>query len=43
MGADHRDENTWGCHLLDASEQGLNPEYSIANAVKGLRAGHEAA
>lgn len=23
--AEHRDEDTWGCHLLDASEQGLVP------------------
>ncbi len=43
VGAEHRDENTWGCHLLDASKQGLNPDYSIADAAKGLRAGHEAA
>ncbi len=43
VGADHRDEDTWGYHLLEASEQGLNPEYSIADAAKGLRAGHEAA
>ena len=42
-GADHRDEDTWGYHLLEASEQGLNPDYSIADAGKGLRAGHEAA
>ena len=41
--ADHRDEDTWGYHLLSASEQGLNPDYSIADAAKGLRAGHEAA
>ena len=43
VGADQRDEDTWGCHLLDAGEQGLNPDYSIADAAKGLRAGHEAA
>jgi len=43
VGADHRDEDTWGCHLLDASKQGLNPDYSIADAAKGLRAGHQAA
>ncbi|MGK7914542.1 MAG: hypothetical protein AB4038_03220 [Prochloraceae cyanobacterium] len=43
VGAEHRDEDTWGCHLLDAREQGLNPNYSIADAAKGLRAGHEAA
>ncbi len=42
-GADHRDEDTWGYHLLEASEQGLNPDYSIADAAKGLRAGQEAA
>ena len=41
-GADHRDEDTWGYHLLEASEQGLNPDYSIADAGKGLRAGHKA-
>ena len=43
VGAEHRDEETWGWHLLDASEQGLNPDFSIADAAKGLRAGHEAA
>ena len=42
VGAEHRDEDTWGYHLLEASEQGLNPEYSIADAGKGLRAGHGA-
>ena len=42
-GAEHQDEDTWGYHLLEASEQGLNPDYSIADAAKGLRAGHEAA
>ena len=42
-GADHRDEDTWGYHLLSASEQGLNPDYSIADAGKGLRAGHKVA
>ena len=24
-GVEHRDEDTWGYHLLEASEQGLNP------------------
>ncbi|MGH2415341.1 MAG: hypothetical protein ACRDEA_16965, partial [Microcystaceae cyanobacterium] len=42
-GAEHRDEDTWGCHLLDAIEQGLNPDYTIADAAKGLRAGQKAA
>ncbi len=43
VGAEHRDEDTWGWHLLEASQQGLNPDFSIADAAKGLRAGHEAA
>ncbi len=42
VAADHRDEDHWGWHLLEASEKGLNPDYSIADAAKGLRAGHEA-
>ena len=42
-GAEHRDEDIWGYHLLEASKQGLNPDYSIADAGKGLRAGHKAA
>ena len=41
--ADHRDEDTWGVHLLDLSEQGLNPDYTIADAGKGLRAGQAVA
>jgi len=32
-----RDENTLGFHLLETMEQGLNPEYTIADAAKGLR------
>ncbi|MGH2416155.1 MAG: hypothetical protein ACRDEA_21185, partial [Microcystaceae cyanobacterium] len=40
---EQRDENTWGYYLLKASEQGLNPEYTIADAGKGLRAGQKAA
>jgi len=35
--AESRDENTWGFHLLEAMEQGLHPEYTIADAAKGLR------
>ncbi len=42
-GAQHRDEDTWGCHLLDAIEQGLALDYTIADAAKGLRAAQEAA
>ncbi len=41
--AEHRDEDNWGVHLLDASKQGLNPDYTIADAAKGLRAGQAAA
>jgi len=38
-----RDANTWGVHLLDAAEQGLRPDYTIADAGQGLRAGQKAA
>jgi len=41
--AEHRDADTWGIHLLDASQQGLNPDYTIADAAQGLRAGQKAA
>jgi hypothetical protein len=41
--ADHRDADTWGVHLLDASKQGLKPDYTIADAGQGLRAGQKAA
>ena len=37
--AEHRDEDTWGCHLLDIREQGFNPDYTIADGGSGLRAG----
>jgi transposase-like protein len=43
VAADHRDADTWGVHLLDASERGLKPEYTIADAGQGLRAGQKAA
>jgi len=43
LAAEARDENTWGFHLLETMEQGLNPEYTIADAAKGLRAGQKAA
>jgi len=39
----HRDAETWGVHLLDASQQGLAPNYTIADAAQGLRAGQKAA
>lgn len=40
--AEHRDEDTWGCHILDAVDQGLDPERSIADFGSGQRAGHQA-
>ncbi|WP_121970802.1 hypothetical protein [Leptolyngbya sp. BC1307] len=39
---DHRDEDTWGCHLLDVIEQGFDPDYTIADGGSGLRAGQKA-
>ena len=38
-----RDAGTWGVHLLDAAQQGLDPDYTIADAGQGLRAGQRAA
>jgi hypothetical protein len=43
VAAEHRDADTWGVHLLDASRQGLKPDYTIADAGQGLRAGQKAA
>jgi hypothetical protein len=43
VAAQHRDADTWGVHLLDATEQGLKPDYTIADAGQGLRAGQRAA
>jgi len=40
---DHRDETTWGVHLLDLAEQGLCPDYTLADGGTGLRAGQAAA
>ncbi len=40
--AQHRDEDTWGWYLLEATEQGLDPDYTIADAGKGIRAAHRA-
>ncbi|MBE9061402.1 hypothetical protein IQ256_10510 [cf. Phormidesmis sp. LEGE 11477] len=40
---DHRDEDTWGYHLLDVMSQGFNPDYTIADGGSGLRAGQKAA
>ncbi|MEM9089053.1 MAG: hypothetical protein AAGC93_09945 [Cyanobacteria bacterium P01_F01_bin.53] len=41
-GVEHRDEETWGWHLLDAMEQGFDPDYTIADGGSGLRAGQKA-
>lgn len=40
---DHRDETTWGVHLLDLRERGLHPKYTVADGGTGLRAGQAAA
>lgn len=40
---EQRDENTWGYYLLEAEDRGLNPEYTIADGGKGIRAGQKAA
>ena len=39
----HRDETTWGVHLLDLSDRGLQPIYTVADGGTGLRAGQAAA
>ena len=39
---EHRDEDTWGYHLLDVMEQGFEPDYTIADGGSGLRAGQKA-
>ncbi len=43
VAAEQRDGDTWGWHLLEASEQGLFPEFTIADGGTGLRAGQELA
>ena len=37
--AEQRDGDTWGWHLLEASERGLSPDFTIADGGTGLRAG----
>jgi len=34
----HRDADTWGVHPLDAAQQGLDPDYTIAGRVSHLSA-----
>jgi hypothetical protein len=36
---DHRDAETWGVRLLELQDQGFQPEATIADAGKGIRAG----
>jgi hypothetical protein len=36
---DHRDADTWGVWLLELQAQGFQPEATIADAGKGIRAG----
>ena len=40
---EHRDEDTWGWHLLDVMAQGFDPKYTIADGGSGLSAGQKAA
>ena len=40
---EHRDETTWGVHLLELMKHGLRPIYTVADGGKGLRAGQAAA
>lgn len=40
---EHCDEATWGVRLLDLNDQGLRPDYTIADGGKSLRAGQAAA
>lgn len=35
----HRDAETWAVHLLDLTDQGLHPAYTVADGGQGLRAG----
>ncbi len=41
--ADHCDETTWGVHLLELRDRGLQLDYTIADAGQALRAGQKAA
>jgi len=36
---DHRDADTWGVRLLELQDQGFQPESTVADAGKGMRAG----
>jgi hypothetical protein len=41
QGVEHRDGDTWAWHLLDSMEQGFQPDFTIADAGTGLRAGQK--
>lgn len=41
--AEHRGADTWAIYLLDARAQGFDPDYTIADAGQGLRAGQKTA
>jgi hypothetical protein len=40
---DSRDADTWAIALLEAQKRGLNPDYTIGDGGKGLRAGQKLA
>ena len=40
---DHRDADTWGLRLLELQDQGFQPEATVADAGKGIRAGQSLA
>jgi hypothetical protein len=39
----HRDAETWAMHLWDLADQGLQPDYIVADGGQGLRAGQAVA
>ncbi|NTV65368.1 MAG: hypothetical protein HGA65_17800 [Oscillochloris sp.] len=39
----HRDAETWAIHLWDLADQGLQPDYIVADGGQGLRAGQATA
>jgi hypothetical protein len=40
---EHRDSTSWGVHLLELNDQGMNLDYTIADGGKGLRSGQREA
>jgi hypothetical protein len=43
VGEESRDATSWGVHLLELQENGLNLDYTVADFGKGLRAGQNEA